>query len=149
MCLPQIWLMFRLEGTLALKLLYGLTKVKIFLKVDAIEACMEFREWYYQPHNLFLGVRPAAPRVWFDSKTKTVRLMDGSKWLDFDLAPLPSCSSVCLFGTVIFEGVVLCFVRHCSTQVTKITAGPRKHRICRKPNDGQYIVLFGVNVILR
>ena len=55
--------MFRLEGTLALKLPYGLTKVKIFLKVDAIEACMEFREWYYQPHNLFLGVRPAAPRV--------------------------------------------------------------------------------------
>lgn len=99
--------------------------------------------------QLVLRVRPAAPRVWFDSKTKIVKLMDSSKQIDFDLAPLPSCSSTCFSRTVIFEGVVLCFVHHCSTQVTKITEGPRKHRICRKPNDGQYIVLCSVNVILR
>ena len=81
--------MFTQEGILALQLRYGLTKVKIFLKVEVIRASTEFREWCYQPHNLLLGIRPAAPRVWFDSKTKAVRLLDGSKRLDFDLVPSP------------------------------------------------------------
>lgn len=62
--------MFRLEGTPALKLPYGLTKVKIFLKVDAIEACMEFREWYYQPHNLFLGYALQLPECGLTPRPK-------------------------------------------------------------------------------
>lgn len=66
--------MFRQKDGQVLQLQCGLMEVKIPLEAEVIRASIKFREWRYQPHNLFSQIHPAVSRVWSDSKTNTLRL---------------------------------------------------------------------------